>query len=100
MIPGGGVIEGGEAAARMQAEVAAIARDAGIALLGPNCMGVVDLTAPSATYIDDLPAHAAAAATVGIAQSGSVTNAFVNAGTQIGWSRIVSCGSRGRARRL
>ena len=54
IIPGGGVIEGGEAAARMQAEVAAIAADAGIALLGPNCMGVIDLHAPSATYYDDL----------------------------------------------
>jgi acetate---CoA ligase (ADP-forming) len=92
MIPGGGVIEGGEPAARMQAEVAAIALESGMALLGPNCMGVVDLHAPSATYIDDLPALRRGG-TVGIAQSGSVTNAFVNAGTRIGWSRIVSCGS-------
>ena len=42
IIPGGGVVEGGEAAATMQREVAAIARDHGIALLGPNCMGMVD----------------------------------------------------------
>ncbi|HUG29020.1 MAG TPA: acetate--CoA ligase family protein [Candidatus Limnocylindria bacterium] len=92
MIPGGGVIEGGETAARMQAEVAAIALESGIALLGPNCMGVIDLHAPSATYIDDLP-EMRRGGTVAIAQSGSVTNAFVNAGTRIGWSRIVSCGS-------
>ena len=92
IIPGGGVIEGGEPAARMQAEVAAIAADEGIALLGPNCMGVIDLHAPSATYIDDVP-EIVRGGTVGIAQSGSVTNAFMNAGTRIGWSRIVSCGS-------
>lgn len=93
VVPGGGVVEGGEAAARMQAEVAAIARAEGIALLGPNCMGIVDLTVPSVTYIDDVPASIRRGGTVAIAQSGSVANAFINAGTRIGWSRIISCGS-------
>jgi acyl-CoA synthetase (NDP forming) len=92
MIPGGGVIEGGAAAAEMQREVAAVALEAGVALLGPNCMGVIDLGARSATYIDDIP-DMRAGGTVGIAQSGSVTNAFMNAGRRIGWRRIVSCGS-------
>jgi acyl-CoA synthetase (NDP forming) len=92
IIPGGGVIEGGEPAARMQAEVAEIAAAAGTALLGPNCMGVIDLHAPSATYYDDLP-EMRPGGTVGIAQSGSVMNAFMNAGTRIGWSRLISCGS-------
>ena len=98
VVPGGGVVEGGEAAARMQAEVAEIARDAGIALLGPNCMGIVDLTVPSVTYIDDVPASIRRGGTVAIAQSGSVANAFINAGTRIGWSRIISCGSEAVAR--
>lgn len=93
VIPGGGVVEGGEPAARMQAEVAAIAIEAGIALVGPNCMGVIDLVAPSATYIDDLPATLRRGGTAAIAQSGSVTDAFVHAGTRIGWSRIISCGA-------
>jgi acetate---CoA ligase (ADP-forming) len=92
IIPGGGVIEGGEPAARMQVEVAAIAAESGLALLGPNCMGVIDMHAPSATYYDDLPALRSGG-TVGIAQSGSVTNAFMNAGPRIGWSRLISCGS-------
>jgi acyl-CoA synthetase (NDP forming) len=93
IVPGGGVIEGGEPAARMQAEVAAVALEAGIALLGPNCMGLVDFHAPSATYIDDLPPGLRRGGTAAIAQSGSVANAFVNAGPRIGWSRIISCGS-------
>lgn len=93
IIPGGGVVEGGEPAAAMQREVAAIAREAGIALLGPNCMGLLDLNAPSATYIDDLPANLRRGGTAAIAQSGSVTDAFVHAGTRIGWSKIISCGS-------
>ncbi|MBF6606889.1 MAG: acetate--CoA ligase family protein [Chloroflexi bacterium] len=93
VIPGGGVVEGGEAAARMQAEVAAVAAATGTAVLGPNCMGVIDLTTHSATYIDDLPPTLRRGGVAGIAQSGSVTDAFVHAGTRIGWSRIVSCGS-------
>lgn len=93
IVPGGGVIEGGAPAARMQAEVAAIAREAGMALLGPNCMGLVDFHAPSASYIDDLPDGLRRGGTVAIAQSGSVANAFINAGPRIGWSRVISCGS-------
>ena len=92
IVPGGGVIEGGEVAAQMQREVAEIALQSGMALLGPNCMGLVDLHAPSATYIDDLP-FLRRGGTAAIAQSGSVANAFINAGPRIGWSRIISCGS-------
>lgn len=92
IVPGGGVIEGGEVAAQMQREVASIALESGMALLGPNCMGLVDLHAPSASYIDDLP-FLRRGGTAAIAQSGSVANAFVNAGPRIGWSRIISCGS-------
>src|SRR5918994_1205062 len=54
IIPGGGVVEGGEAAAAMQREVAEIARGHGIALVGPNCMGVMDLTVNSSAYIGDV----------------------------------------------
>jgi acyl-CoA synthetase (NDP forming) len=93
VIPGGGVVEGGEAAARMQAEVAEIARRHGIALLGPNCMGLVDLTTNSATYIGDVNPWLPRGSVMGIAQSGSVTDAFIHSGTRIGFSRIVGCGS-------
>jgi predicted CoA-binding protein len=54
IIPGGGVVEGGAAAAAMQDEVARIAREHHVALLGPNCMGVIDLTTNSATCIGDV----------------------------------------------
>jgi acetyltransferase len=93
VIPGGGVVEGGEAAARMQREVAAIARDHGIALLGPNCMGMVDRTTNAATYIGDVNPWQPRGGVAGIAQSGSVTDAFIHAGNRVGVSRIVGCGS-------
>ncbi|MFL5768608.1 MAG: acetate--CoA ligase family protein [Chloroflexota bacterium] len=93
IIPGGGVVEGGEAAAQMQREVAEIARAHGIALLGPNCMGMVDLTTNAATYIGDINPWQPRGGVAGIAQSGSVTDTFIHAGNRIGFSRIIGCGS-------
>jgi acyl-CoA synthetase (NDP forming) len=94
VIPGGGVVEGGQAAADMQAAVADIATRHGIALLGPNCMGVVDWTTNSACYIGDVNPWLPRGRVAGLAQSGSVTDAFIHApGTRIGFSRIVSVGA-------
>jgi acyl-CoA synthetase (NDP forming) len=93
VIPGGGVVEGGAAAARMQREVARIARDHGIALLGPNCMGVVDRVTNSAIYIGDINPWQPRGGVAGIAQSGSVTDAFIHAGDRVGFSRIIGCGA-------
>ena len=93
IIPGGGVVEGGEAAAAMQADVARIARQHGLALVGPNCMGVIDLTSNAAIYIGDVSPHLPRGGVAGIAQSGSVTDAFVHSGSRVGFSRIISCGS-------
>lgn len=93
IIPGGGVVEGGEAAARMQREVRDIALAHGIALLGPNCMGVVDLVTNAATYIGDVNPWLPRGGVMGIAQSGSVTDAFLHSGNRIGFSRVVGCGS-------
>ena len=93
IIPGGGVVEGGEAAATMQRDVADIAREHGIALVGPNCMGVMDLTVNSSAYIGDVSPYLPRGGVAGIAQSGSVTDAFIQSGSRVGFTRIVSCGS-------
>lgn len=93
IIPGGGVVEGGEAAAQMQRDVREIAIRHGIALLGPNCMGMVDLTTNAATYIGDINPWLPRGGVAGIAQSGSVTDAFLHSGSRIGFSRIIGCGS-------
>lgn len=94
VIPGGGVVEGGAAAAEMQRQVRDIAIDHGIALLGPNCMGMVDWTTSSASYIGDVNPWLPRGHVAGLAQSGSVTDAFIHGpGTRIGFSRIVSVGA-------
>ncbi len=93
IIPGGGVVEGGEAAAQMQRDVREIAVRHGIALLGPNCMGMIDLTTNAATYIGDVNPWLPRGGVAGIAQSGSVTDAFIHSGSRIGFSRVIGCGS-------
>ena len=93
IIPGGGVVEGGEPAAQMQRDVREIAIRHGLALLGPNCMGMVDLTTNAATYIGDINPWLPRGGVAGIAQSGSVTDAFIHSGSRIGFSRIIGCGS-------
>ncbi|MEO8228377.1 MAG: acetate--CoA ligase family protein [Chloroflexota bacterium] len=93
LIPGGGVVEGGAAAAQMQREVRDIALRHGLAVIGPNCMGVVDLTTNSALYIGDVNPWLPRGGVAGIAQSGSVTDAFIHSGTRIGFSRIVGTGA-------
>ena len=94
IVPGGGVVELGEAAAAMQAEAGLVAAETGIALLGPNCMGYVDYTTNVAAYIGDVNPWQRRGGFAGIAQSGSVTDAFIHAtDTRVGWSRIISCGA-------
>ena len=93
LIPGGGVVEGGEAAAAMQRGVREIALRHGLAVIGPNCMGMVDLTTSSALYIGDVNPWLPRGGVAGIAQSGSVTDAFIHSGTRIGFSRIVGSGA-------
>jgi acyl-CoA synthetase (NDP forming) len=77
----------------MQDDVARIAREHHLALVGPNCMGVIDLTTKSAAYIGDVSPYLPRGGVAGIAQSGSVTDTFVHSGDRIGFSRIISCGS-------
>src|SRR4249919_228699 len=94
VIPGGGVVEGGEAAAEMQHKVREIAIRHGIALLGPNCMGMVDWVTNTSNYIGDVNPWLPRGHVAGLAQSGSVTDAFIHApGSRIGYSLIVSIGA-------
>ena len=100
IIPGGGVVEGGEAAATMQREVADIAREHGLALVGPNCMGVMDLTVNSSAYIGDVSPYLPRGGVAGIAQSGSVTDAFIHSGSRVGFTQDHQLRDGGRPRRL
>src|SRR5215467_14628145 len=70
----GGFAESGDEGRRVQAEITGICREAGIALCGPNCMGVVSPHDRSLVYIQTVrDASAGLAGNVGlISQSGSI----------------------------
>src|SRR3989442_4771252 len=68
-----GFAELGEDGARQQAEIADLCREAGMAVCGPNCMGILNPTARSTTHKQNVMDPNGLAGHVGIvSQSGSV----------------------------
>ena len=53
----------------------------------------MDLTVNSSTYIGDVSPYLPRGGVAGIAQSGSVTDAFIQSGSRVGFTRIISCGT-------
>jgi acyl-CoA synthetase (NDP forming) len=90
----GGFAERGEAGRELQQTIAAICREAGIALCGPNCMGVLNPVARSTTYLAALRDPAGLAGNVGlISQSGSICNGMIADLRRFGFSLVISSGN-------
>jgi acyl-CoA synthetase (NDP forming) len=90
----GGFAERGEEGRRRQSRIEGICRDAGIALCGPNCMGVLSPNARSTTYLQELRDPAGLAGNVGIvSQSGSVCVGLLTDVRRFGFSHMVSSGN-------
>jgi acyl-CoA synthetase (NDP forming) len=90
----GGFAERGDEGRRRQEELIAICREAGIALCGPNCMGVVSPHARSSIYIQTLRDPALLAGDVGlISQSGSICIGLLADCRRFGWSHVISSGN-------
>ena len=90
----GGFAERGDEGRRRQDELVAICREAGIALCGPNCMGVVSPHARSLVYIQALRDPTLLAGNVGlIAQSGSICIGLLADCRRFGWSHVISSGN-------
>ncbi len=96
VIISGGFAEVGEEGARLEREVIAAARAAGMRVIGPNCIGIVN-TAPdigmNATFADVTPRRGR----VGfLSQSGALGVAVLAAATQtgLGVSTFVSVGNK------
>lgn len=92
-----GFAEAGEEGARLQRELVAIAREAGMRLLGPNCLGTVSV--PNATigsFSIVLEEHMPPAGQVGIvSQSGNVGSFIMQNVAQrgLGISRFIATGN-------
>ncbi len=93
VIPGAGYTDSGPAALELADELRSLASERGIAVVGTNCMGYVDLVTGAAPYIGTVPMHVRRGRVGVVAQSGAIVEAFVNNGGRVPLSTIVSCGS-------
>jgi acyl-CoA synthetase (NDP forming) len=90
----GGFAEGGEDGRRRQDQIEGICREAGIALCGPNCMGVLNPHHRSTTYLQELRDPAGLAGNVGIvSHSGGFCIGLLNDVRRFGFSHVVSSGN-------
>jgi acyl-CoA synthetase (NDP forming) len=93
VIPGAGYTDSGPAALELAGELRGLAEERGIAVIGTNCMGFVDLVSGAAPYIGTVPMHVRRGRVGVVAQSGAIVEAFINNGGRVPLSTIVSCGS-------
>ncbi len=89
-----GFAELGGDGAKLQDEIAAMAREAGMPVCGPNCMGILNPPARVTTYKQNVRDPAAIVGNVGIvSQSGSVCIALLSDLRRFGVSLSVSAGN-------
>lgn len=89
-----GFAELGEGGRKLQDQIAGLAREAGMPVCGPNCMGILNPPARVTTYKQTILDAAALAGNVGIvSQSGSVCIALLSDLRRFGISLSVSAGN-------
>ena len=93
IVPGGGFTDSGGAASDLAASLATLSDVTGISIVGPNCMGVVDLVTGAMPYIGTVPRDVRRGRVAAIAQSGAVIEALVNCGGRVPFSTMVSSGA-------
>lgn len=90
----GGFAERGAEGRRLQAQIEGICHEAGMALCGPNCMGVLNPHHRSSTYLQELRDPTGLAGNVGIvSQSGAFCVSLLNDLRRFGFSHVVSSGN-------
>jgi acyl-CoA synthetase (NDP forming) len=90
----GGFAEMGEQGQNLQATLAQQCREAGLALCGPNCMGILNPHARSTTYKQAVQDPEGLAGNVGfVSQSGSVCIGMLSDLRRFGFSLVVSSGN-------
>lgn len=91
VVPGVGA-EAGAHSKPVTERLAARARELGVSLLGPNCMGVYVPDGPAA-WNGLAPTTTAAGHVAVLCQSGSIADAFLSLGGRVGFRCIVSSGA-------
>ena len=87
-----GFAEAGPEGRKLQDRITEVCREAGMALIGPNCQGVINFAHPVALYMDAVQPYEPGRVAL-FAQSGSVIAALTNNKRGVRWSAIVSCGN-------
>ena len=84
-----GFAEAGEQGAGRQRELVEVCRDAGVRIVGPNCLGVLN-TAPEVRLNATFAPHAAVQGNVGfLSQSGGLGIAIIEAAARAGGRALV-----------
>jgi len=90
----GGFAEQGSKGGALQRAIEGLCREAGIALCGPNCMGVLNPHHRSTTYLQELRDPSGLAGNVGIvSQSGAFCISLLTDTRRFGFSHVVSSGN-------
>jgi acyl-CoA synthetase (NDP forming) len=85
--------EAGEDGARAQRDLAALAEKHGVAVCGPNCLGLLNFSGSSALFGTSLPDHVERGRVAAIVQSGSIGIALLNAARGLGLSYLITSGN-------
>ena len=90
----GGFAEHGDAGRRRQAELVGMCGDAGIALCGPNCMGILNPHHRSSVYMQEVRDPDGLAGNVAlVSQSGSICIGMLADIRRFGFSHVISSGN-------
>jgi acetate---CoA ligase (ADP-forming) len=94
VIYGGGFAEHGEDGRALQQRITGICREAGMALCGPNCMGILNPRNRSSLYLQEIVDSKRLVGNVGlISQSGSVCIGMLADLRRFGFSHLISSGN-------
>ncbi len=94
IVPSGGFREAGEKGIALEAELAAVAEKYGVTVMGPNCIGSMDMHTPlNTTFVLGMPKPGDIAF---VSQSGAMCAVVIDwaQGKSLGMSRIVSLGNQ------
>ncbi len=85
--------EAGEAGRALQSELAAFAVETGLAVCGPNCLGLLNFSAKTALFGTSLPQSVERGGVAAVVQSGSIGIALLNAARGLGLSCLITSGN-------
>jgi acetate---CoA ligase (ADP-forming) len=93
VIPGAGYSDSGQAALELVKGLVALREQHEFDVVGPNCMGVLDLGSGAAPYVGSVTPQVRRGTVGVLAQSGAIVEAFVGSGGRVAISTAISSGS-------